>query len=261
VGAGKERRMRRLFREDGRTLMVALDHALVTGRGPGYAREVAAVAAARPDAVLVTWHMARSGAGLFAQSGLVLRLDGGMTDLGAGQAGDASATLYSVEDALAMGADAVIVLAYPGRHDEHHSLRRLAALCARCEQFGLPVVAEAIPGGWGQEIPWTVESVARAARITAELGADVVKTVCPGDPSEFAAVVEACPVPVVALGGPRADSEDAVIELARGVVRAGAAGIAFGRNVWGAADPGATVRRLEEAVHCGTGAAAGNDHG
>jgi DhnA family fructose-bisphosphate aldolase class Ia len=254
VGAGKLRRMSRLFRDDGRSVTVALDHALVTGRGPDYSHAVRAVAAARPDAVLASWHMARACASSFGPLGLVLRLDGGMSELGAAQADDVSATLYRIEDALALGADAVIVLSYPGRRDEHHSLRRLAALCSHAERVGMPVVAEVIPGGWGEEIPWTVESVARAARISAELGADVVKTVCPCAPSEFGAVVAACPVPILVLGGPHAASDDAVVELGAGVVRAGAAGIAFGRNVWGRDDPAAMVRRLNAAVHDGAGA-------
>ena len=38
-------------------------------------------------------------------------------------------------------------------------------------------------------------------------------------------------------------------EAARGVVAAGGAGVAFGRNVWGSDDPAALVGRLLEAVH------------
>jgi DhnA family fructose-bisphosphate aldolase class Ia len=91
--------------------------------------------------------------------------------------------------------------------------------------------------------------VSRASRIAVELGADIVKTVCPGPAEEFAAVVEACPAPVVALGGPKMASDDDVVAFARGVVSAGASGIAFGRNVWGSSDPTALVKRLREAVH------------
>ena len=98
-------------------------------------------------------------------------------------------------------------------------------------------------------MPWTVDSVSRAARICAELGADIIKTPCPGPADEFEAVAEACPVPVVVLGGPKMASEEDVVALATGVVRAGAAGIAFGRNCWGSADPGKLLARLHEAVH------------
>ena len=249
IGAGKVRRMRRMFQADGRALFVALDHASYMGKGPDYGAGLHGIAAGRPDAILATWNIARSQAALFAGAGLVLRADGGTSELGAHGPEDVGDLLCNVDDALAMGADAMVVLVFPGIGDEHRSLLRLGNLCARCERAGLPVMAEVIPGGWSHEIDWTTESVAQGARIAAELGADIVKTVCPGDPTEFRAVVEACPVPVVALGGPRMKSEDDVVGLARGVVAAGAAGIAFGRNVWGSPDPAALLGRLHEAVH------------
>jgi DhnA family fructose-bisphosphate aldolase class Ia len=249
IGAGKVRRMQRMFQPDGRALFVAMDHAAYMGLGPSYDGGLESIARGNPDAILATWNIARSQAALFARSGLVLRVDGGTSELGERASGDLGDLLCNVDDALAMGADAVVMLAFPGQGDEHLSLRRLARLCAECERVGLPVMAEVIPGGWGQAVPWTIESVSQGARIAAELGADIVKTVCPGDTAEFSAVVAACPVPVVALGGPRMKSEDDVVALARGVVQAGGGGIAFGRNVWGSADPAALLGRLHEAVH------------
>jgi DhnA family fructose-bisphosphate aldolase class Ia len=243
--------MHRMFRGDGRALFVAMDHAAYMGQGPAYGSGLESIAAGEPDGILATWHLARTQAELFARSGLVLRVDGGTSELGARATSDVGDLLCDVEDAVVLGADAVVVLAFPGQDDEHLSLSRLARLCAECERVGLPVMAEVIPGGWGRAVPWTVETVAQGARIAAELGADIVKTVCPGDPREFTAVVEACPVPVVALGGPRMTSEDDVVALARGVVDAGAAGIAFGRNVWGSPDPRALLERLHGAVHGG----------
>ena len=251
VGAGKQRRMHRMFQPDGRALFVAMDHAAYMGQGPSYAGGLESIAAGRPDGILATWNIARTQAALFARSGLVLRVDGGTSELGERSSGDVGDVLCNVDDALATGADCVVVLAFPGQHDEHLSLRRLANLCAQCERVGLPVMAEVIPGGWGQAVPWSIESVAQGARIAAELGADIVKTVCPGDPAEFSSVVAECPVPVVALGGPRMKSEDDVVALAAGVVRAGAAGIAFGRNVWGSPDPASLLGRLHRAVHSG----------
>ena len=249
VGAGKLRRLRRFLKADGRSVLVAMDHAAYMGAGPPYGAGLEAIAAGRPDGILATWHLARSHAGLFADVGLVVRLDGGISELGERADSDVGDILHDVEAALTLGADGVVVLAFPGAADEHLSLLRLARLASACERHGLPVMAEVIPGGWGQAVPWTVENVAKGARIGAELGADIVKTVCPGPPAEFSAVVEACPVPVVALGGPRMTSEDDVVALARGVTAAGAAGIAFGRNVWGSSDPASLLERLHDAVH------------
>ena len=248
VGAAKQRRARRIFGADGRAVFVAMDHPAYMGAGVP-AAAASSIAAAQPDAILATWQLARSRAADFAGSGLVLRVDGGVSDLGEPPSADTTSLLYTAEQALVLGADAVVIMVFPGTPDEHHSLGRLARLAAECEQLGLLVLAESIPGGWPRTVEWNAENVGRGARIAVELGADIVKTVCPGGAEEFAAVAEACPAPVVALGGPKVDDEDQVVALARGVVEAGGAGVAFGRNVWGSDDPGALVGRLMDAVH------------
>ena len=248
VAAGKRRRARHVFGPDGRAVIVAMDHPAYLGSGVP-AAAVDAIAGAGPDAVLATWHLARSRPEAFAGCGLILRVDGGVSDLGEPAAGDASTLLYRAEEAMVLGADAVIVMTFPGTPDEERSLGRLGRLAAECERLGLPVVAESIPGGWAQTVGWTAENVGRGARIAVELGADAVKTMCPGPPETFAEVAAACPGPVVALGGPKADDAGQVVDLARGVVAAGAAGVAFGRNVWGSDDPAGMVARLRAAVH------------
>ena len=260
VSAGKRRRFRHIFGADGRAVFVAMDHPAYMGVGVTPAT-AASIAAGRPDAVLATWQLARARPEAFADSGLVLRVDGGISDLGDPPAADTTSLLYSAEQAMVLGADAVVIMVFPGTPDEERSLGRLARLSAECEQLGLLVMAESIPGGWPRTVPWTAENVGRGARIAVELGADIVKTMCPGPPEEFAAVAEACPAPVVALGGPKVDDEDQVVALARGVVEAGGAGVAFGRNVWGSADPAALVGRLREAVHGADRGASGRPTG
>jgi DhnA family fructose-bisphosphate aldolase class Ia len=250
VAAGKTRRFRRVVRGDGRSCLVAIDHAAYMGAGPPL-DTMDAIAAGGPDAILATWNLARAHASTFADCGLVLRIDGGTSELGAMPGSDVSAILHTPEEALRIGADAVVILVFPGSADEERSLLRLARVASECELLGLPVMAESIPGGWGQAVEWSTENIARGARICVELGADIVKTVCPNNPQEFAAIVDACPAPVVALGGPKMASEDDVVKLARDVVAAGGAGIAFGRNVWGSPEPTKLVARLREAVHVG----------
>ena len=229
-------------------MVVAIDHAAYMGEGPPL-DIVSKVAAGSPDGILATWEIARTCGAALARSGLVLRVDGGISELGGMPADDTSGILYRADQAVTLGADAVVVMVFPGAPDEELSLQRLANLCGECELIGLPVIAETIPGGWAKAVPWDTKNVLRAARIAVELGADVVKTVCPGPVDEFAAVTAGVPAPVVALGGPKSESEDEVVALAAGVVAAGAAGIAFGRNVWGSADPAALIGRLNDAVH------------
>lgn len=247
--AGKQRRLHRVFGRDGRAVIVAMDHGAALGEGPPNSDGLGPVMAGGPDAVLTTWPIARAGAQDLHDAGLILRLDGGVTTIGDFVGADPTGLLLRAETAMTMGADAVVVMATPGAADEHVSLRRLAELCVECEMMGLPVMAEVVPGGFGMSVPWSTENIIRGSRVAVELGADIIKTVCPPEPDGVASLMEEITVPVVVLGGPKADSEDDVVELARASVRAGGAGIAFGRNVWGSPDPARLVSRLMQAVH------------
>jgi fructose-bisphosphate aldolase/2-amino-3,7-dideoxy-D-threo-hept-6-ulosonate synthase len=90
-----------------------------------------------------------------------------------------------------------------------------------------------------------------AARAGAELGADIVKTSYPGDHDSFKRLVEACPAPVVIAGGPRAESLRDMLVKVEDAMDCGAAGVAWGRNVWQSADPAKTTAALVDIVHNG----------
>ena len=76
-----------------------------------------------------------------------------------------------------------------------------------------------------------------------ELGADVIKTDYSGDHVTMRSVVEACPAPILVLGGTRDSSDDAALNLVRGAMKAGAAGVFFGRNVFQADDMPGFIKR------------------
>ncbi len=82
------------------------------------------------------------------------------------------------------------------------------------------------------------EIVAYAARAGLELGADAVKIKYTGDPTTFSwAVRAAAGVKVFMSGGPKAPTDEDFLAQVRGVMEAGAAGLAVGRNVWQNDDP------------------------
>ena len=248
VGAGKLRRTSRFVGACGRAMLVAIDMQSVTGAGPA-PDVVRQVEAGEPNGILVTWQIARRYPQAFAHCGLLLRVDGAGTLFGSPARSDELSLMYRAEQAAVIGADAVVIMAYPGMNGGAASLERLATLVAECEMIGLPVVAESIPGGWDRDVPWDAEHIGRAARICVEMGADAIKTMAPPDAADLAGVVESCEVPLFILGGPKRESEDDAVAYAREVVQAGASGIVFGRNVWSAGDPELMVRRLYEAVH------------
>ena len=153
------------------------------------------------DAVMASYGTASRFEDLLADVGLVLRIDGAGTVLG--PMDGPGAQFYTVEDALRLGADALCVTAFPGSRHEEATLEVLARVIRQAHEWGLPVMAEMVPGGFdsGPEFR-TLRSVSVAARVAAELGADWVKTsYAPG----FEQVIETCYVPVVVLGGPGQD--------------------------------------------------------
>lgn len=248
VGAGKTRRASRFIEEDGRGFLVAIDMQSASGDGPEL-DAVLKVAEGGPNGILTSWQLARRYPEAYRDCGLILRIDGTTTMLGNFAQGDKFAQMYELEMAARLGADAVVCMAFPGTDDEEVGLRKVVGLVNECEKIGMPLIVESIPGSWARTVPWDAEHISKAARICVELGADAIKTPAPEDLSEMSVIVDNCEAPIFILGGPKKDSEDDAVQYAADVVAAGASGIAFGRNTWGAADPTAMTRRLYEAVH------------
>ncbi len=242
------RRLNRIFRADGRALIVACDHGMISGPDRGIERmgdTLAAVIAGGVDAVMVSYGTARRFARELAGVGLVLRMDGAGTVLGPGDGpGD---RFYRIEDALRLAADALCVTAFPGSVHEEHTLKVLAQVIREAHAWGLPVMAEMVPGGFdsGPEHR-TLESVSVAARVAAELGADWVKIPYV---EGFDFVVQSCYVPVVVLGGPRREDPNETLDMVAAALDAGAVGATIGRNIWKAADPTQMARALTDLIH------------
>lgn len=243
------RRMCRVFRGDGRSLVVALDHGAGADVYPAAAdpgRLLDAVAAGGADAVLTTAGVASRFAGQLGSVGLILRVDGGSSELEGGTL--EFRLIHSVEDALRLGADAVGCMGFPGSPAEVQTLGNLAALAGSCRQWGVPMMAEMLPGGFTNFGHRTPENIRLVARIGAELGADFIKTEFTGSVESFRSVTENCYRPVLVLGGSRMD-ERALLTMVRAALDAGAAGAVIGRNVWGHETPRAMVAALASIVH------------
>ena len=93
--------------------------------------------------------------------------------------------------------------------------------------------------------------VAHAARVGAELGADIIKTVYTGDINSFRKVVRGCPVPIVIAGGPKMATDRDVLQMASDAIKAGAIGVSIGRNIFQHRNPTGMTRALAKIVHEG----------
>jgi class I fructose-bisphosphate aldolase len=83
------------------------------------------------------------------------------------------------------------------------------------------------------------------------MGADLVKVSYTGTMETFKEVVSGCSVPVVIAGGPKMDSDHEILEMVKGSIDAGGAGVSIGRNVFQHKDPTRMVRAISSIVHEG----------
>jgi fructose-bisphosphate aldolase/2-amino-3,7-dideoxy-D-threo-hept-6-ulosonate synthase len=128
-------------------------------------------------------------------------------------------------------------------------LQTLGKVAEECEQFGMPLLAMMYPRGPRITSEHAPEVVSHAARIGAELGADIIKTNYTGNIETFRTVTETCPIPVVIAGGPKCRSLIEVLQTTFDALQAGAAGLSIGRNVFQCDDPTKITKALSSIVH------------
>jgi len=239
-----KRRMNRIFRPDGRTLIVAMDHVGFMNKPlPGliHAGETIEKCVQNgADAIMTTPGTARCCLEQIGTAGLILTIS----------SFERPAIDLAVENSLRMGADAIKVLVYPFLNNPEPSMLNLTWLGAQCAAWGMPLLAETIPGGWtgGPEMR-TPDVLSAGARLGVEAGADFIKTFPTADPAKFHVVAENCPAPVVVLGGEKAGSDRELLQTVKALMDNGAAGVAMGRNLWGHPEPGRITAALTAVIH------------
>ena len=245
----KEIRLRRIFGKDGQTVIVACDHASFMGTLPGLeepGKILDVLVENGVDAVLTTRGIVQHFSGRLGRMGLILRAD--MGAIPAGLIAGSLRPLFSIEEAVRLGADAVICMGMIGFTDEAVSLQNLAGFTADSAEWGMPVVAEMLVQAkeGGRASP---KEIGFAMRIGAEVGADVIKVSYSQPIEDYRAAVAACYLPVVVLGGEKTKNDMEILQTTADALEAGARGVAIGRNVWQHANPGGMCRALIDLVH------------
>ena len=228
-----KRRMNNLFQKDGKAFILAMDHSAMMPSpdiaNPG--KIITESVAGGVDGFLTTYGIIKNFQKEFGRAGLILRADGVLSALRKPMS--PMDALYTAEDAVRIGADAMLVMGYPGSQTNEHTLKYLAKLAADAEKYNIPVGAEMLP--YGFEHPEgvdtrTVDLMSFASRQGADLGADFIKAEFVGGP-DFKKVTENCYVPVLVLGGAKAKSIEEIFTNIRDAIDAGSAGIIMGRNI------------------------------
>ena len=262
IMVGKNLRMKSLINaQTGRTVIVAMDHGQIIGPARGLEKPIEAfkrVVKGKPDAILTTRGMVQQGwEALDPSIGLIIRITGGFTVLG-GRFEEAM--ISSVSHALKLGATGVAVTVKYGHEREDDFIRQASIAADKCYTWGVPLMTEVWPAGKNVKNPSDPSAVKLGSRAAAEYGTDIVKTFYPGSEEACAEVVEGCPVPVVVLGGEKTDASIEIFSMVESAMKAGAAGVAMGRNVWGQPDPTRMIESLRGIVHDGWSAEQANGY-
>ena len=260
---GKTRRLATLFSpETGKTIILPLDDSLIFGPKAGLERvrhKLPNLLHDPPNALLAFLGLFRANNDLLSQVPAIVNL----TASTALSYHTHKVLVTTIEQALQIGADAVAVHVNVTSEFEAEMLRILGSTVRECESYGMPLLAIMYPRGESasgdnnyeplkKKSPRKyAELVAHAARVAADLGADIIKTKYTGTPDSFRTVVEACePAPIVIAGGPAVPMAE-MLRNAYGAVSAGAAGVSFGRNIFTRADPQPFITALKGVVHHG----------
>jgi len=258
-------RLNRLLGQDGRCFDVAIDHGFFNERSflnniEDMPRVVQVVLDAQPDAIQLSPGLApllQNVPGK-AKPALVLR-----TDIANVYGKELPRYLFSrlienaVEQALALDAACVVVNLFllPDQPELHaQCVENVCRLKAQCIRYGMPLMVEPLvmqvnSTSGGYMVDGDIDKIMPLVRQAVELGADVIKADPCDDVREYHRVIEvASGCPVLVRGGGKT-TDDEIVNRTYELMRQGAAGIVYGRNVIQHERPAHMVRALMALVH------------
>jgi class I fructose-bisphosphate aldolase len=157
----------------------------------------------------------------------------------------------SVEYAREIGADAVGYTVYSGSNHEVEMYEEFRGIQENARANDLPVVMWSYPRGQGLKNDTSASTIAYAARIALEIGADIAKVKYPGDPDAMEQVVRAAGRTNVIMSGGSKTSDEDFLKSVKAVMDAGGTGLAVGRNVWQRENPEELLDALEDVIYEG----------
>lgn len=241
---------RLLSHPNGKYLGITVDHAMARGVLPGLehiSQLIKQIVAGRPDAL--TMHKGLAAYCYKEHAGIVPLVVKCTTFSPVHP--DMDVQVCTVNEAIALGGDAISVGAIVLGKNQPSQLETLSRLSGEAHACGLPVLAHIYPRGLENKEDWTKpQNVKYAVRLGAELGVNIVKTMYTGDVDSFATVVESTPAKVAVAGGDAGlHSVAECLQLARDVIDAGGIGITFGRCIFQYENPTALIKALGKVIH------------
>ena len=250
---GKKIRLERIIdRDSGRTVIVPMDHGTTMGPIEGLVdmktTNTKIVEGGANALILHKGIVAVGHRGKGKDIGLIIHLSAN-TSLSPDP--NTKVPVCTVEEAISLGADAVSIHVNLGAEKDTEMIEYMGGVSATCAKWGMPLVAMMYARGKKVKNEYDVKFVKHAARVGAELGADIVKCNYTGTIASFKEVVAGCPVPVVIAGGEKMETELQLLKMVEDALKAGAAGVSIGRNAFQHKNPEKIVAAIGKIVHKG----------
>jgi class I fructose-bisphosphate aldolase len=258
-------RLNRLLAKDGLCFDVAIDHGFFNERSfldniEDMQQVIRTIIAANPDAVQLSPGLAPILQNIPGKDkpSLVLR-----TDVANIYGKSLPSYLFSrlvenaVEQALSLDAACVVVNLFllPDQPELHaQCIDNICRLKPQCNRYGMPLMIEPLvmqtnSKGGGYMVDGDLNKILPLVRQAVELGADIIKADPCDDMSQYHKVIEiASGRPVLVRGGGKTSDEEIVTRTYQ-LMRQGAAGIVYGRNVIQHERPVQMARALMALVH------------
>ena len=240
---GMQNRLAKIIHpEDGRCLMLAVDHGYFLGPTERLEVPSRAIKPLLPyaDSLMLTRGILRTSVDSNCDVPIVLRVSGATSIIGEDLSKETITT--SIEEAIRLNASCLALSIFVGSKYEHQTLANLAKMVDEGEKYGIPVLAVTAVG---KDMGRDARYLGLACRVAAELGAHIAKTYyC----DNFEEVVEGCPVPLIIAGGKKLPEPEA-LKLAHDAITHGPAGVDMGRNIWQSDWPVAMIKAVQAIVH------------
>jgi len=261
---GYKPRLNRLLGDDGKCFDVAIDHGFFNELSfldgiENMNTAVNAIFKANPDAIQLSpgqSHLLQNYPGKLKPA-LVLR-----TDIANVYNKSLPSHLFSeliqepVETALRLDAACAVVNLFliPGKAELYHQcVKNINTPKVQCDKYALPLMIEPLvmkdsdAGGYG--VDGNPEKIIPLVRQAVELGADIIKADPTTDISIYHKVIEvASGRPVLVRGGGKAKEED-ILQRTYDLMKQGAKGIVYGRNVIQHPNPTGMTKAFMSIVH------------
>jgi DhnA family fructose-bisphosphate aldolase class Ia len=259
-------RLNRLFNaKSNRCFDVAIDHGFFNERSflqgiENLEKAVRTLVTAAPDAIQLTIGQAHYLQSLPGKEkpALVLR-----TDVANVYGTALPRALFSrmieqpVEQALRLDASCVVVNLFriPGEPEvTDQCIQNILRLKPECVRYGMPLMIEPLvfqpnQKAGGYMVDGDLEKILPLVRQAVELGADIIKADPTDDVSVYHKVIEISgKIPVLVRGGGKAPDQEILLRT-ENLIKQGAAGIVYGRNIIQHANPAGMTRALMSIVH------------